>query len=352
LALKWEKIQLFCIENLVWVLIVGVFIIFSVITPRFFAPHTIYSILQDASMLGPLALGLGLCLLAGSFDVSLCRIAGLSCVIAAWLHKFTDLPVLLIIPIPLLIGLAIGILNGLLVGKGGLNPFLVTLAGYLIWYALSCDIMYGKYFPPSRFDPIILLFGRGRIVGGIFVSTVLFIGLLLLIWFFVTHTRKGNAIYAVGGSLDTARRLGINTNKIKLLVHAIAGVLAGLCGLCYVGYAVEIKPVVVPPYTIFPAFVAIAIAGISITGGRGNVINILGGVILIAMTKIGATMMGAPFEVAYYVVPGILFLVVIILINRLDVFRDRILSGIYIRSYAESFPSEGLSGSKEKYGKT
>jgi len=350
--LKWEKIQLFCIENLVWVLIVGVFIIFSVITPRFFAPHTIYSILQDASMLGPLALGLGLCLLAGSFDVSLCRIAGLSCVIAAWLHKFTDLPVLLIIPIPLLIGLAIGILNGLLVGKGGLNPFLVTLAGYLIWYALSCDIMYGKYFPPSRFDPIILLFGRGRIVGGIFVSTVLFIGLLLLIWFFVTHTRKGNAIYAVGGSLDTARRLGINTNKIKLLVHAIAGVLAGLCGLCYVGYAVEIKPVVVPPYTIFPAFVAIAIAGISITGGRGNVINILGGVILIAMTKIGATMMGAPFEVAYYVVPGILFLVVIILINRLDVFRDRILSGIYIRSYAESFPSEGLSGSKEKYGKT
>ena len=350
--MKWEKIQLFCIENLVWVLIVGVFIIFSVITPRFFAPHTIYSILQDASMLGPLALGLGLCLLAGSFDVSLCRIAGLSCVIAAWLHKFTDLPVLLIIPIPLLIGLAIGILNGLLVGKGGLNPFLVTLAGYLIWYALSCDIMYGKYFPPSRFDPIILLFGRGRIVGGIFVSTVLFIGLLLLIWFFVTHTRKGNAIYAVGGSLDTARRLGINTNRIKLLVHAIAGVLAGLCGLCYVGYAVEIKPVVVPPYTIFPAFVAIAIAGISITGGRGNVINILGGVILIAMTKIGATMMGAPFEVAYYVVPGILFLVVIILINRLDVFRDRILSGIYIRSYAESFPSEGLSGSKEKYGKT
>jgi ribose transport system permease protein len=120
-------------------------------------------------------------------------------------------------------------------------------------------------------------------VGGIFVSTVIFIGLLLLIWFFVKHTRKGSAIYAVGGSVDTARRLGINTNNTKLLVHAIAGVLAGLCGLFYVGYAVEIKPVVVPPYTIFPAFVAIAIAGISITGGRGNLLNILGGVILIAM---------------------------------------------------------------------
>lgn len=348
--MKWERIQLFCIENLVWVLVGITFIIFSVLNPRFSAPHTIYSILQDASMLGPLALGLGLCLLAGSFDVSLCRIAGLSCVIAAWLCRFTDLPLFLIIPVPLVVGLAIGTLNGVLVGKGGLNPFLVTLAGYLMWYALSCDIMYGKYFPPGRFDPMILLFGRGRIVGGIFVSTVIFIGLLLLIWFFVKHTRKGSAIYAVGGSVDTARRLGINTNNTKLLVHAIAGVLAGLCGLCYVGYAVEIKPVVVPPYTIFPAFVAIAIAGISITGGRGNLLNILGGVILIAMTKVGATMMGAPFEFAYYVVPGILFLVVIILINRLDVFRDRILSGIYIRSYAGSVPSEGRSGSKEKYG--
>ncbi|MGQ9617172.1 MAG: ABC transporter permease [Spirochaetota bacterium] len=346
----WERIQLFCIENLVWVLIGIIFIIFSVLTPSFFVLSTVYSILQDASMLGPLALGLGLCLLAGSFDVSLCRIAGLSCVISAWLHKFTDLPVLLIIPVPLLIGLAIGIFNGLLVGKGGLNPFLVTLAGYLIWYALSCDIMYGKYFPPSRFDPVILLFGRGRIVGGIFVSTVIFVGLLLFIWFFVKQTHTGNAIYAVGGSMDTSRRLGINTNNIKLLVHAIAGVLAGICGLSYVGYAVEIKPVVVPPYTIFPAFVATAIAGISITGGRGNLLNILGGVILIAMTKVGATMMGAPFEFAYYVVPGILFLVVIILINRLDVFRDKILSGIYLRSYAESIPSQGVSGAKEKYG--
>ncbi len=347
--MKWERVKLFCIENLVWVLLVFIFIIFSVLNPRFFAPHTIYSILQDASMLGPLALGLGLCLLAGSFDVSLGRIAGLSCVIAAWLCEFTDLPVFLIIPVPIVVGLAIGIFNGLLVGKGGLNPFLVTLAGYLIWYALSCDIMYGKYFPPSRFNPIILLFGRGRIVGGIFVSTVIFIGLLFFLWFFLKYTRQGNAIYAVGGSVDTARRLGINTNNVKLLVHAIAGVLAGLCGLCYIGYAVEIKPVVVPPYTIFPAFVAIALAGISITGGRGNLINVLGGVILIAMTKVGTTMMGAPFEVAYYVVPGILFLIMIILINRLDFFKDRILSRIYLRSYAESVSSEGQSEPEEKH---
>jgi len=348
--LDWERIQLLSIENLVWILILIVFIVFSALNPRFFASSSIYFFLQGAGMLGLLALGLGLCLIAGSFDVSLCRIAGLSCVIASWLCEFTDLSWFLIIPVPLVIGLAIGTLNGVSVGKGGQNPFLITLAGYFMWDSLTRYIMAGRYFPPSRFDPSILLFGRGRILEGIFVSTVIFIGLLSLLWFFVKYTRKGSGIYAVGASAETARRLGINTNNTKLLVHAIAGTLAGLDGLFYVGYAVEIKPQVVPPFAIFPAFVAIAIAGISISGGRGKIPNILGGAILIAMTTMGVTMMGAEFEFAYYIVPGILFLVVIVLTNQLDVFRDKILSIIYIRSYARSAPSSGQSGSKETNG--
>jgi len=299
-------------------------------------------------MLGFLALGLGLCLIAGSFDLSLCRIAGLTCIAASWLCEFTDLPWFVIVPVPLVIGLAIGIFNGVFVGKLGQNPFLITLAGYLVLDSLTRYIMAGHYFPPSRFDPNILFFGRGRIMGEIFASTVIFIGLLLLVWFFVKHTKKGSVIYAVGASAETARRLGINTNNVKLMVHAIAGTLAGLCGLCYVGYAVEIKPQVVPPFTIFPAFVAIAIAGISISGGRGKILNILGGAILIAMTTIGVTMMGASFEFAYYIVPGILFLVVIILTNKLDAFRDKILSKIYSHSYARSVPSSGQSDLKKE----
>jgi ribose/xylose/arabinose/galactoside ABC-type transport system permease subunit len=252
-----------------------------------------------------------------------------------------------VIPVPLVLGLVLGILNGVLIGKLGLNSFLVTLAGYFMWDSLSRYIMMGHYFPPGRFDPHVLFFGRGRIMDGPFVSTIIFIGLLSLTWFFMKYTKKGNAIYAVGASMDTARRLGINIKNIKLLVHAIAGLFAGICGLFYVGYAVEIKPVVVPPFYISNAFVAIAIAGISLSGGRGRVLNTLGGAILIAMTAYGATMMGAGFEFAYYVVPGTLFLVVIVLINRLDAFRDRILSRIYVRFYTGSVSQVGRTGSKE-----
>jgi len=345
--LEWERVRLLFVENLIWILIAIAFVMFSLLNPRFLQPHTIFSILQEAGMLGPLALGLGLCIIAGSFDVSLCRITSLSLIIASWLCEFTDLPWFVIVPVPIAIGLAIGIFNGVLIGKIGLNSFLVTLAGYFMWDSLSRAIMMGRYFPPSRFDPNILFFGRGRIMDGPFVSTVILAGLLLLIWFFMKYTKKGNAIYAIGSSVDTARRLGINTKNTKLLVHAVAGALAGLCGLFYIGYAVEIKPVTVPPFTIFPAFVAIAIAGISVSGGRGDLLNILGGATLIKMTAYGATMMGAGFEFAYYVVPGILFLVGIILINRLDVFRDRILSGIYMRFYTRSAQLSRQTESKE-----
>lgn len=338
--MDWEKTQLLFVENLIWILIFIAFIVFSALNPRFADLSSIYFFLQGAGMLGFLALGLGLCLISGSFDVTLGRIAGLSCVVASWLLEFTDLHWLLIIPVPILIGLAIGTLNGIVVGKGRQNPFLITLAGYLIWDSLTRYIMAGRYFPPGRFNPNVLFFGRGRIMGGIFVSTIMFTGLLLLIWFFVKYTKRGSAIYAVGASEDTARRLGINTSNVKLMAHAIAGTLAGIAGLCYVGYAVEIKPQVVPPFTIFPAFVALAIAGVSISGGRGRILNILGGAILIAMTTMGATMMGAGYEFSYYIVPGILFLVVIILNNQLDLFKDRILSKIYMQCYTKPTSSQ------------
>lgn len=312
---------------MVWVLVGIAFIIFSVLCPAFATIDSIIFTIQEAGLVGLVALGLGLCLLAGSFDVSLGRIAGLSVIIASWLCVNTSLSWFLILLVPLVMGLAPGILNGVLVGKGGQNPFLITLAGFFIWESLARFILYPKrYFVTRGFPPEVLFLGKAQIMGGVFASSVVFIGLVLLIWFFMKYTRKGVEIYAVGASAETARRLGINTNNTKLLVHAVAGLLAGLCGVAYIGYAVQISPEVIHPWMIFDAFVVVAIAGISITGGRGNLFHILGGAILMKMITRGVGMMGVPFWVTYYDVPGILFLVAIVLIHRLDVFRDRILS--------------------------
>ena len=322
--MEWERKQLLCVENLVWILIVITFIIFSVLHHSYFTLNTLISILQAAGMLGPLALGLGICVLAGDFDVSLAQIAGLSAVLVAWLWTYSSLPWFLILLIPLGVGIAIGTFYGVFIGKGGMNPFLITLGGYIVWDSLKHYIGGGQYFNVT--DSKILFPGGARIMEGVFVSSVVSIGLLLLIWFFVKYTRIGTEIYAVGASAETARRLGINIDNIKLLVHALAGTLAGLCGLFYVGYIGGQVTSWVAEGEIFPAFVAIAIAGISITGGRGNLLHILGGVIFYRMIITGTIMMGISFEFSEYIIPGILVLAAVVLVNRLDVFRDRILS--------------------------
>jgi ribose transport system permease protein len=321
--LERRRIQLLFIENLIWILIVIVFGIFSVLQHFYFTLNTLISILQSVGMLGPLALGLGLCVLAGDFDVSLDKIAGLSAVLVAWLWTYTSLPWFLILLIPLGVGLAIGTFYGVLIGKGGMNAFLITLGGYIVWDSLKHYVGGDKYFNVT--DSKLLFLGADRIAGGVFISSALFIGILLLIWFFAKYTRKGIEIYAVGASVETARRLGINTDKTKLLVHALAGTLAGLCGLFYVGYiGGQVTPVVADGQ-IFPAFIAIAIAGISIAGGRGSLLYIVGGAIFYQMIVIGTIMTGISFEFSEYVIPGILVLVAVVLNNRLDVFRDRII---------------------------
>lgn len=325
--MKWERIQLLCIENLIWILIPITFIGFSVLQPAFFTLNSVHFILQEAAIVGLLALGLGICMLAGDFDVSLAQIAGLSAVTVCWLSKYTSLSWFWILLIPLGIGLAIGTFQGVLIGKRRMNAFLITLAGWMIWHSVKGYVAAGHNFWIRV--PEIIFLGRARIMGGLFVSSVVFIGLILLIWFFVKYTRKGTGIYATGTSEETTRRLGINTGNIKLLVHVLAGILAGLCGILYVGFNNGFVQPLVADGDIFKAFIAVAIAGISITGGRGNLLHILGGAILYSIIRYGVFSMGVGWQLAEYIIPGGLCLVAIILLHRLDVFRDRIISRIY-----------------------
>lgn len=324
--MEWKKIELFCVENLIWVLIVIGFITFSVLSSSFFTLDAIVSVLRYASVMGFLALALGIVILAGDFDVSLAQVAGLSALACSWLTVNTSIHWLLIILTPIGIGLAVGTTYGLLVGKVGVNSFLITLGGYIVCDALGDWIVAGDYFMVT--DSRILFLGDGRIIGGLFVSTVVFVGLVLLVWVFVNYFRRGVVIYAVGRSVENARRVGIKTDNTKLLVFALAGLLAGLSGLMFVGYAPggNVRSTIADGQ-IFFAFATVAFSGLDISGGRGNLIHILGGAIFLSIIYIGNVMIGMPYAFTNYFVPGALILVAVYLNEKSDVLRDRLLSG-------------------------
>jgi len=321
-----EKIMLFCIDNLIWFLVVATFATFAILSPAYATPSSLFAILQIAAFVGPLALGLYLCILAGDFDLSLEQIAGLGAILVCWLVEISgwNLPFYVVLLTPFLAALMIGLFQGALIGKFGLNPFLVTLAGWIIWRSLKQYFGGGHYFSVNK--PEYIFLGYARIGGTIHVSTTIFLMLTIILWFILRFTKLGTWTAAVGSAPDTSRRLGVSPGKIKLLVHTVAALLAALTGIFYVGQLRGFVQPNVADWDIFKAFIAIAVAGVDIRGGRGRVLNVLGGVIFYAMVLHGAQMLGTPWPFSEYVLPGGLTLLAVALLHKIDIFRDMIIA--------------------------
>ncbi len=318
-----DKISLFLIDNLVWLVVVVVFILFSLTAGSSFLTLTnISAFLKNASVLGGLALALGLCLLAGSFDLSLAQVAAFTsgCGLSLYFWGLSWPLIIIIMPV---IGALIGLFYGILIGKMKIDSFLVTLAGYVI-FKWAHYVIYtsagGGYIEGSP----LLFFGQARVFG-IPVSIPIFIGILLLTWSFLNYTKTGFSVYAVGHSSDGAETVGINPGNVKLLVHVIAGALAGVVGIFLFGYVGGNITVNTIDGEIFTAFAAIAIGGISVRGGRGNILHIFGGMIVLFMIITGTAMLGIPPN-AKGMIRGFVILGAVISFARLNRKKDEILS--------------------------
>jgi len=321
-----DRIALFCIDNLVWFIVIIAFAIFAALMPAFYTPAVIIAILQIAAFVGPLAIGLYLCILAGDFDLSLEQIAGLAAVLVCWLVEISgwNLPYYVVLTVPFIIALLIGLFQGVLIGRFGLNPFLITLAGWIIWRSVKQYFGGGHYFSVNK--PEYIFLGYARIAGTIHVSTTIFLILAVFFWFLLRFTKLGTWISAVGAAPGTASRLGVSPRKIKILVHTVAAVLAALTGVFYVGQLRGFVQPNVADWDIFKAFITIAVAGVDIRGGRGRILNVVGGVIFYAVVLQGSQMLGLPWPFSEYILPGGLTLLAVALLHRLDFFRDMIIA--------------------------
>jgi ribose/xylose/arabinose/galactoside ABC-type transport system permease subunit len=132
-------------------------------------------------------------------------------------------------------------------------------------------------------------------------------------------------VYAVGSSEKSARAVGVNTDRVIIMVYVISGVLAGLAGLMLTGYSTIVPPDLAENM-VFPAFAAAVIGGVSLFGGRGRISGALGGVLLLGVVQSALQLSGiqaAQIEMA----EGIVLLIAILLYNFKEDIRGRILSG-------------------------
>jgi len=282
-----NKIGLFVLENLVWLLIILFFAFFGIFVENFFTPRVFNLILYLSSPIGILVLAQSLCLLSGNFDLSLAQNAGFSALLVGIIIGRVApnlIPVsIAIILVPIIAGI-FGAINGYFVGILRINSFLVTLSTYLIFQSMGYYVL---SVPISRIDlPEAFLFPGGGKVGPIYFAFVLFLIIAIILYFILRHTRFGVKVYSVGSDYEASSSLGIKSHLVVFWVYVIAGILAGIAGLLYVGFSGAVTNSLASG-EVFWTFAGAIIGGISMRGGRGKIIGAMGGAILLGILSAG-----------------------------------------------------------------
>ncbi|WP_222854239.1 ABC transporter permease [Fodinicola acaciae] len=274
----------------------------------FLTPENLINVLQQQTELSLLVLAEALVLIAGRFDLSLESTIGLAPALGLLVATYLGLPGIWTIPICLLVGVLVGLLNGLLVVRGGLNAFIVTLGMLIVLRGGVIGFTGGKSLfnaPPEFF-----YLGSASwlwMPASIWICAVIFaIGMITLGFF-----RGGRSLYAVGGNVDAARAAGIRADRVLLGAFVVASFLAALAGLMLAG---RLGSVAANQGSgmIFTVFAAAVIGGISLDGGRGTLFGALCGVIVLGLIQNILVLAGvsAQWNQAIY---GVIILIALVL---------------------------------------
>jgi Ribose/xylose/arabinose/galactoside ABC-type transport systems, permease components len=309
------------LDNMIWPILGLVLIGVLVLVPQTFRSAEL--ILWGAVPIGLLVLAESLCLLSGHFDLSIGSIAGFSAIFTGMVlgtcpscWGLTSSP-WIGFGIIFLVGGTIGLINGVMIAKVGLNPFLQTLAFLIVFEgaktALQTQPVTGL---PTLYTQV---GGSPRFAIGFMLAAFLSVGLVL------RYTSFGQAIYALGSSENSAREVGIDTELLIIVIYTVSGILSAIAGLMLTGF-VGVVPPLIGEGLVFQAFAGAVIGGISLFGGRGKITGALGGVILIQLIQSALNNSPTIGATQIQMINGIVLLVAILLYSTQSKIRSRILA--------------------------
>jgi ribose transport system permease protein len=263
--------------NLVFALAVAALIVFaSVATDTFLTERNLTSVSRQIVTNGFLSLGMLLVILTGGIDLSVGAVVAFAGLLAAGLQVYVPWPVAVLVALAM--GLLVGAVNGVLVARFKLQPFIATLAtmgslrGLLYMYSET---------PQYPEDPLFRSLLGGGFIGPLPVPTLLFLIALPIVWFYLSHTVSGRAVYAIGVNPEAVRLAGISVRRHVTAAYIASGFLAALAGVLLASRVGVAQPSVGVGYEL-DAIAAVVIGGGILGGGGGTVIGVLGGVLALA----------------------------------------------------------------------
>jgi len=280
----------------------------------FLTATNIRSLLLRSSIRGIAAVGQAFVMLSTGIDLSVGGMAILvSCLGASLMSESpryaAHLPVALGVLIMVLVGIGLGASNGVMVSRFRMSPLIVTLAMWQIGIGGAFQVT--KEGETVRYLPETLaFFGKGNI-GGVPVPIIIFVAAIVVGYLVLNHTSFGRSIYAVGGSEVTAMLSGIKVRNIRFLVYTICGLCAGIAGVIQLSRIMAANTMVLYGLEI-DSIAAVVIGGVSLFGGRGSIIGVLLGVLILGVVGNGMNLLGLTIYMQWMVRGGVILIAVVI----------------------------------------
>lgn len=289
-GIPWVRRLLGTLEVRMGLLALLLAITLSLVSPYFLTANNLFNLLDQAMVVGIVAIGMTFVILTGGIDLSVGSVAGFSGIVLGLALQSFPIPIAILFGI--LAGAGLGLISGLLIGRFGLAAFVVTLGMMAIARSLA-------YIFSGATSITNLPEGLNRIVYSSFLGLPANVILLLVLyaaaWGYLTYTKGGCTIYAIGSNREAARNAGLNVSLHGVVPYVVAGALSAVAITMSSAQIMSIDPLAGTSLEL-DAIAAVVIGGASLFGGRGTVVGTLIGVFIMVMIRNGLNLLGvSPF---------------------------------------------------------
>ncbi len=331
-SFRIPSIKLLLLRLRAYIALILVVVVFSMLSDTFFTTSNLIILAKQVAINAILGIGMTYVILSAGIDLSVGSIAGLSGMVAGWLlSEGLMLPmfgisiffnVWMVILITLLVGALVGAVNGVLITRLNVAPFIATLGMLYVARGFAMLISNGATFSnlagrPSLNNTGFLTLGSGTLLG-LPLPIWIMVALALIGTVVANRTSFGRHIYAVGGNEESAKLSGIRVKRVKTLTYVISGVCAALVGLIIASQLGASHPATGEMYEL-NAIAVVVLGGTSLMGGRGTIVGTIIGAFIIGVLENGMVLVGIS-EFWQIVIKG----AVIILAVIVDQLQERI----------------------------
>ena len=266
------------VEYYTWFLFIGIYLVTGIFIPYLFRSATLSNVLVQGTTVCLLSIGMAFVMLVGEIDLSIVAVAAFSPMagIVSWEIGF---PIPAAILLTLLIGCGVGLFNGLMITKLKIPSLVQTVAMW--WILEGIVLIVTRGVAKAGLPDMWMLLGR-VFIGPIPLLVFFFLVVVIIAIIFARRTVTGRRLYLVGGNREACSAMGIPVNRIRIISFMISGVFGALAGyvsssrMGFVSFSFAVE-------WLMPAIAAPVIAGVSLTGGRGNLINVIAGAYLVQL---------------------------------------------------------------------